>query len=72
MAGISGKFDRLGARVRELPKVVRIYPQETMNEPYISWAPLFSFLFFKIFSFLLHPVTQKSIWAHHLEGCVNS
>ena len=45
MAGISGKFDRLGARVRELPKVVRIYPQETMNEPYIMGSPLF-FSFF--------------------------
>lgn len=51
MAGISGKFDRLGAGVRESPKVIRIYPQETMNVPNIMGpSPLFF-----IFSFLLHP-----------------
>lgn len=74
MAGISGKFDRLDAGVRESSKVIRIYPQETMNVPNIMGTyPFFLFFFlFSPFSSILLPVTQKSIWAHHLEGCVNS
>ena len=55
MAGISGKFDRLDAGVRESSKVIRIYPQETMNVPNIMGTYPFFFIFFFIFSFLLHP-----------------